>query len=57
MPNPSVEPTATSRGLRHEVAGYSTTPSRRLLSHPARRRSALVSVSHFSQAAVAHLFR
>ena len=56
-PNTSVEPTATSRGLRHQVTDYSTTPSRRLLAHPARRRSALMSVSHFSQVAVAHLFR
>jgi len=55
--NTSVEPTATSHTLRHEVTGCSITPSRLLLSHPARRRSALVFVSHFSQVAVAHLFR
>jgi len=40
-PNTSVEPTATSRGFRHEVSGDSTSP---------------VSISHFSQVAVAHFY-
>jgi len=56
-PNPSVQLTATSHGLRHMVSGCSTTPSRRLLSHPSRRRSTVVSVSHFFPVAVADFVR
>jgi len=56
-PNPTVQLTATSRGLRHMLSGCSTTPSRLLLSHQSRRRSTTVSVSHFSQAAVADFVR
>jgi len=55
--NPAVQLTATSHGLRHMVSGYSTTPSLRLRSHPSCRRSAVVSVSHFSQVAVADFVR
>ena len=56
-PNPAVEPTATSRGLRHQVTECSTTPSRWLLPHPARRRSRFGVVRGFSQVAVADFFR
>jgi len=56
-PNPSVQLTATSRWLRQEVSGYSITPSRLLLSHQSRRRSAVAVVSHFSQVAVADFVR
>jgi len=55
--NPSVQLTATSHGLRHMIFGCSITPSRLLLSHQSRRRSALVSVSHFSQVPVADFVR
>src|SRR5262245_51396445 len=37
--NPAVQPTATSRGLRHEVTSDSITPSCWLHSHPSCRRS------------------
>jgi len=57
VPNPSVQLTATSRGLRHMISGCSTTPSLWLLSHPSRRRSAVVSVSHFFPVAVADFVR
>ena len=56
-PNTSLQPTATRRGLRHEVTLNSTTPSRWLRSHPARRRSILELADVFSQVAVAELFR
>jgi len=56
-PNPAVQLTATSRGLRHMISGCSITPSRWLLSHPSRRRSVVVSVSHFSRVAVADFVR
>jgi len=56
-PNPAVQLTATSRGLRQEVTDCSITPSRLLLSHQSRRRSAVVSVSHFSPVAVADFVR
>jgi len=55
--NPAVQLTATSHGLRHEVAVNSTTPSRLLLSHQSRRRSTVVLVSHFSPVAVADFVR
>jgi len=55
--NPAVQLTATSHGLRHMISGSSITPSRLLLSHPARRRSAVVSVSHFFLVAVADFVR
>jgi hypothetical protein len=56
-PNPAVQPTATSHGLRQEVSGDSTTPSHWLLSHPVRRRSALVLSVFVCQVAVAELLR
>jgi len=56
-PNPSVQLTATSHGLRHMVSGCLITPSRLLLPHQSRRRSAVVSVSHFSLVAVADFVR
>jgi len=56
-PNPSVQLTATSHRLRHMLSGCSITPSRWLLSHPSRRRSTVVSVSHFFQVAVADFVR
>jgi len=56
-PNPAVQLTATSHGLRHMTSGCSATPSRLLLSHPARRRFAVVSVPHFSRVAVADFVR
>jgi len=55
--NPAVQLTATSRGLRHEVSDHSITPSRLLLPHQSRRRSIVLSVSHFSQVAVADFVR
>jgi hypothetical protein len=57
LPNPAVEPTATSRGVGRTRLVDSMTPSRRLLAHPARRRSALESSGTFCEVAVAHLFR
>jgi len=56
-PNPAVQLTATSHRLRHMISGCSITPSRLLLPHPSRRRSAEVSVSHFSPVAVADFVR
>jgi len=56
-PNTSVEPTATSHGLRHMVSGCSITPSRLLPSHPARRRSILGVVTVLSPVAVADFVR
>jgi len=56
-PNPSVQLTATSHGLRHMVSGCSITPSRLLLSHQSRRRFAVASVSHFFPVAVADFVR
>jgi len=55
--NPAVQLTATSHGLRHMISGGSITPSRLLLSHQSRRRSAMVSDSHFFQVAVADFVR
>jgi len=55
--NPAVQLTATSHGLRHMISGCLITPSRLLLSHPARRRSAVVSIWHFFQVAVADFVR
>jgi len=57
MANPAVQLTATSHGLRHMTSGCSITPSRLLLPHQSRRRSAVISVSHFSQVAVADFVR
>lgn len=54
---PSVEPTATYRGFRHQVTVNSATPSRWLLSRLSRRRSALELSGSFFQVAVAPLFR
>jgi len=56
-PNPAVQLTATSHGLRHMVSGCSITPSRLLLPHPVRRRSASVLAVVFSQVAVADFVR
>jgi len=56
-PNPAVQLTATSHGLRHMISGCSITPSRLLLPHQSRRRSVAVSVSHFSRVAVADFVR
>ena len=56
-PNPTLQPTATSRGLRHEVIVNSITPSLWLLSHPSCRRSIVELAQVFSQVAVAELFR
>jgi len=55
--NPTLQPTATSRRLRHMISGCSITPSRWLLSHSSCRRSTSEVVSIFSQVAVAELFR
>jgi len=55
--NPTLQPTATSRGLRQEVAVNSTTPSLCLLSHSSCRRSTSGVGITFSQVAVAELFR
>jgi hypothetical protein len=57
QPNPAVEPTATSHTVEPMLMVDSITPSRRLLSHPARRRSALELTGVFCQVAVAHFFR
>jgi hypothetical protein len=57
LPNTSLQPTATSRGLRQELTLNWITPSRLLLSHPARRRFILEFVDVFAQVAVAELFR
>jgi len=56
-PNPAVQLAATSHGLRHLISGCLITPSRLLLPHPARRRSTVVSVSHFFRVAVADFVR
>ena len=55
--NTSLQPTATSRGLRHGVTLNSITPSRWLLSHPSCRRSIVELAGVLSQVAVAELFR
>jgi len=55
--NPTVQLTATSHTLRHMISDCSITPSLRLRSHPSCRRSAVVSVLHFSPVAVADFFR
>jgi hypothetical protein len=57
MPNPSLQPTATSHGLRHEITMNSITPSLWLPSHPLCRRSIVELADVFSQVAVAELFR
>jgi hypothetical protein len=56
-PNPTLQPTATSHRLCHMISGYSITPSRLLLPHPARRRSTSELADVFSRVAVAELFR
>jgi len=55
--NPAVQLTATSHGLRQMISGCSITPSRLLLPHQSRRRSTVVSVSHFFPVAVADFVR
>jgi len=56
-PNPTVQLTATSHGLRHMLSVCLTTPSRLLRLHQSRRRSAVVFISAFSQVAVADFVR
>jgi len=56
-PNTSLQPTATSRGLRHESSVNSITPSLWLLSHPSCRRSISELAAVFSQVSVAELLR
>jgi len=55
--NPAVQLTATSHGLRRMISDCSPTPSRLLLSHPSRRRSAVAFVQHFFLVAVADFVR
>ena len=57
LPNTSLQPTATSRGLRQEVIVNSITPSLCLLSHSSCRRSTCGVVGVLSPVAVAELFR
>jgi len=56
-PNPAVQLTATSHGLRHMTSGCLITPSLWLLSHPSCRRSTLGVISILSQVAVADFVR
>jgi len=56
-PNPAVQLTATSRGLRQKVIMNSITPSRWLLSHPSCRRSTSELADVFSPVAVADFVR